>query len=84
MRALLEILRSIFGRNRELVFELARREVLERYAGAALGSIWAVLTPLLTMGIYVGLFAFVFPVRYGDSSSPTSSRPQSPSAQKPW
>ncbi|MEY4822834.1 MAG: hypothetical protein RLY72_2486 [Planctomycetota bacterium] len=84
MRALLEILRSIFGRNRELVFELARREVLERYAGAALGSIWAVLTPLLTMGIYVGLVAFVFPVRYGDSSSPWMGAALILSGLVPW
>lgn len=70
MHALLEILRSILGRNRELVYELARREVTERYAGAALGSVWALVTPLLTMAIYVGLFAFVFPVRFGESDSP--------------
>ncbi len=70
MRALLEILRSILGRNRELVFELARREVTERYAGTALGSVWAFVTPLLTMAIYVGLFAFVFPVRLGEGGSP--------------
>ncbi len=70
MRDLLTILRSILGRNRELVFELARREVTERYAGTALGSVWAVVTPLLTMAIYVGLFAFVFPVRLGEGGSP--------------
>ena len=51
MSALAAILRSTLLRNRELTLELARREVMERYAGAALGSIWAVLTPLLTRQI---------------------------------
>lgn len=70
MRDLLELLRSVLTRHRELVYELARREVLERYAGSALGSVWAVLTPLLTMAIYVGLFGFVFPARFGGDASP--------------
>ena len=64
------ILRSVSSRHRELVLELARREIAERYAGSALGAAWAVLTPLVTMGVYVGLFAFVFPVRLGDGGSP--------------
>ena len=70
MATLAPLLRSILSHNRELVRELARREVAERYAGTALGSVWAVVTPLLTMGIYVGLFGFVFPTRFGGDGSP--------------
>ncbi len=64
------ILRSVFVRHRELTLELARREIAERYAGSALGAVWAIFTPMVTMAIYVGLFAFVFPVRLGQDGSP--------------
>ncbi|MFM2164865.1 MAG: hypothetical protein RL325_1302 [Planctomycetota bacterium] len=68
--AFLKILRSVFARHGGLTYELARREVAERYAGSALGALWAVLTPMVTMAVYVGLFAFVFPVRLGVEGSP--------------
>ena len=84
MSALAAILRSTLLRNRELTLELARREVAERYAGAALGSIWAVLTPLLTMGIYVGLFGFVFPTRFGTTGSPWLGAALILSGLVPW
>ena len=78
------ILRSVALRHRELVLELARREIAERYAGSALGALWAVLTPLVTMAVYVGLFAFVFPVRFGDDSSPWTGAALILSGLVPW
>lgn len=78
------ILRSVLARHRELVLELARREVAERYAGSALGAAWAVLTPLVTMAIYVGLFAFVFPVRFGGDASPWTGAALILSGLVPW
>ena len=84
MRELQELLRSVLARHRELVFELARREVLERYAGNALGSVWAVLTPLLTMAIYVGLFGFVFPARFGTDATPWLAAALILSGLVPW
>lgn len=78
------VLRSVALRHRELVLELARREIVERYAGSALGAAWAVLTPLVTMGIYVGLFAFVFPVRFGGDASPWTGAALILSALVPW
>jgi lipopolysaccharide transport system permease protein len=66
----LGILRSVLGRNRELVIELSRRELADRYIGSALGGGWAVLAPLLTMGVYVFLFGVVFPARFGVDGSP--------------
>lgn len=49
--------------HRRLAFELARREVSDRYAGQALGVVWAVGHPLLLMGVYLFVFAFVFKVK---------------------
>jgi lipopolysaccharide transport system permease protein len=78
------ILRSVALRHRELVFELARREIAERHAGSLLGIAWAVFTPLVTMGIYVGLFAFVFPIRFGDGGSPWTGAAMILAGLVPW
>ncbi|WP_421954166.1 ABC transporter permease [Polaromonas sp.] len=62
--------REIFGlltRHRELMFELARRDVSDRYAGQALGLFWAVAHPLFMMAVYVFIFAFVFKAKVGGS-----------------
>jgi lipopolysaccharide transport system permease protein len=49
------------------MFELARRDIADRYVGQFFGMFWAVGHPLLMMGIYVFIFAFVFKVKIGDS-----------------
>lgn len=82
--AFIKVLRSAFVRHAELTYELSRREVSERYAGSALGVLWAVLTPLMTMAVYVGLFAFVFPVRLGADGSPWEGAALILSGLVPW
>ena len=47
-------------RHKDLVWEMTRRDVLERYAGQVLGGIWALLTPLLVMFVYVFAFSVLF------------------------
>jgi len=54
------------ARHRELTWAMARREVLEQYAGRVLGALWTIGTPLLLMALYVFLFAYVFPSRMAD------------------
>jgi lipopolysaccharide transport system permease protein len=80
----ISILRSVALRHRELVLELAWREIAERYAGSALGAAWTVLTPLVTMAVFVGLFAFVFPIRFGDDGSPWTGAALILSGLVPW
>ena len=59
-----EVIRSLVA-NRELVFELARREIGDRYAGQALGLFWTVAHPLFLMALYVFVFGFVFRTKIG-------------------
>jgi lipopolysaccharide transport system permease protein len=56
---------GLLSRNRELTWEMTRREVTDRYARQFFGPAWAVIHPLLLIGIYVFLFGFVFQVRIG-------------------
>jgi len=51
-------------RYRELVVELARREIVDRFAGSALGGIWAVLSPALLLGANVFCFMYVMRIRF--------------------
>jgi len=58
---------ALFTRHRELTWELTKREIGQRYAGQAVGSLWAVIHPLASMGVYIFLFAFVFKAKVGDA-----------------
>jgi lipopolysaccharide transport system permease protein len=42
---------------------LAKREISERYVGQILGGLWAVIHPILLLGVYFFLFSVVFKVR---------------------
>lgn len=50
--------------SRALAYALARREVENRYKANALGLIWAIVTPLMLLGVYTFVFAVVFPARW--------------------
>lgn len=42
---------------------LVRREVRQRYKGSALGLIWTLITPALTVGAYALVFRFLFQIQ---------------------
>jgi len=54
----------LFYNNWELIFELSKRELRDRHAGQLLGLAWAYGHPILIMGMYTLLFAYVFPARF--------------------
>src|SRR5436190_21520219 len=56
-------------RRWELIMSLARRELLARYKGSALGMTWALLTPVVLIVIFTFIFAGVFQARFGNSVS---------------
>ena len=58
-------------RNRGLLWVMTRRELASRYAGSAMGVLWAYLQPLLMVGAYFLVFDVVFSMRMG-SSAPTA------------
>jgi lipopolysaccharide transport system permease protein len=62
--SLLEIYDS-FIRNRPLIGQMAKREVLGRYRGSVIGLGWSFFNPLLMLGVYTFFFSFVFKSRWG-------------------
>ena len=49
----------------ELTWEMARRDITDRYIGQAFGLLWAIAHPLFLMALYVFIFAFVFKAKVG-------------------
>ena len=55
-----------FIRNRELINQMAKREVLGRYRGSVIGLGWSFFNPLLMLSVYTFFFSFVFKSRWGN------------------
>jgi lipopolysaccharide transport system permease protein len=53
----------------DLIFSFAKRDLLGRYKGSALGLAWAVLTPVVMIGIFTFIFAGIFGARFGAGDS---------------
>ncbi len=52
-------------RNRQLIWQMTRREVAGRYRGSLLGLAWSFLNPLLMLLVYTFVFSVVFKSRWG-------------------
>lgn len=51
-------------RNRQLLCQLIRREVIGRYRGSFLGTAWSFFNPLLMLTVYTFVFTTVMKVRW--------------------
>jgi lipopolysaccharide transport system permease protein len=52
-----------------LILSFAKRELLGRYKGSALGIAWAVLTPVVMIAIFTFIFAGIFGARFNPNQS---------------
>jgi lipopolysaccharide transport system permease protein len=55
---------SLLSRHARLLVVMAGREVTDRFAGSALGAVWALAHPLFLMGLFVCVFTFIFGMRF--------------------
>ena len=60
----------LYTTHRRLIWELAKRDLRDRFAGQFFGVVWAVGHPLVLMALYVLVFVYIFPGRRGESSGP--------------
>jgi lipopolysaccharide transport system permease protein len=51
--------------HRELLWQFTVRQVELRHRGSHLGLLWAILNPLLMLGLYVLVFGYIFGGRFG-------------------
>lgn len=62
--------RFLFGsliKHRRLILEMAKRDISDRYSGQVLGAIWAIIHPVMTMVVFIFIFAVVFRVKMDSS-----------------
>lgn len=52
-------------RNRRLILQMTRREVIGRYKGSVMGLLWSFLNPVFMLMVYTFVFSVVFKARWG-------------------
>jgi lipopolysaccharide transport system permease protein len=52
-------------KNRQLILQMTKREVIGRYKGSVIGVMWSFLNPLFLLVIYTFVFSVVFKARWG-------------------
>lgn len=56
---------SSLWRNRQLIMQMTRREVVGRYRGSVMGLAWSFFNPLFMLAVYTFVFSMVFKARWG-------------------
>ncbi len=70
----LSLVRSMWGEKGQtwsLMWQFAKRDVVARHRGSALGPLWVIIQPLINLAIYTFVFAVVWEARWsaaGDQS----------------
>ena len=71
-------------RARVLCWVLTQREIAARYAGTALGAVWAYAQPLLTVAAYYLVFDVVFAIRMGAGAANHAAGTYLIAGMLPW
>jgi lipopolysaccharide transport system permease protein len=56
---------SSLWRNRQLIVQMTKREVVGRYKGSALGLAWSFFNPVFMLVVYTFVFSEIFQSRWG-------------------
>lgn len=59
---------EMFGslwRNRDIVLQMVKREVVGRYRGSVAGLAWSFFNPVIMLAVYTFVFSVVFKARWG-------------------
>ena len=56
-------------RNRQLIWQMSKRDVLGRYRGSMIGMAWSFFNPLFMLAVYTFVFSVVFESRWGVDTS---------------
>lgn len=56
---------SYILKYKDLIYQFTKREIESRHKGSNLGQSWAILSPLLVLGLYFFIFGLIFSSRFG-------------------
>jgi lipopolysaccharide transport system permease protein len=62
--SLVALARSLW-RNRQLIVQMTKREVVGRYKGSAMGLAWSFFNPVFMLTVYTFVFSVIFKSRWG-------------------
>jgi len=51
-------------KNRSLIYQMSKREVVGRYKGSAMGLLWSFFNPVLMLIVYTFVFSMIFKARW--------------------
>lgn len=71
--SLLTVGKSLW-RNRQLIAQMTKREVVGRYKGSALGLTWSFFNPVFMLAVYTFVFSVVFRARWGVGADESKSQ----------
>jgi lipopolysaccharide transport system permease protein len=55
--------------NRQLIWQMSKREVVSRYRGSVMGLMWSFFHPVFMLTIYTFVFSVVFKAKWGQGHS---------------
>lgn len=70
--SLVALFRSLW-RNRQLIVQMTKREVVGRYKGSAMGLAWSFFNPVFMLVVYTFVFSVIFRSRWGGSGGDGST-----------
>lgn len=62
-----QLVRSLV-QNRQLIWQMTKRDVVGRYKGSVLGLAWSFLNPLIMLAVYTFVFSVAFKARWNTGS----------------
>ena len=68
--SLLALAKSLW-RNRQLIVQMTKREVVGRYKGSVMGLAWSFFNPVFMLVVYTFVFSVIFKSRWGGDDSKT-------------
>lgn len=69
------LMRSLI-RNRQLISQMTKREIVGRYKGSVMGLLWSFLNPIFMLLVYTFFFSVVFKARWGSGDGGEESKIQ--------
>lgn len=71
--SLLFLIRQTWA-NRNLIFQMTKREVVGRYRGSTMGILWSFINPVFMLMVYTFVFSVVFKARWGTAGALNESK----------
>lgn len=71
--SLIALAKSLW-RNRQLIIQMSKREVVGRYKGSAMGLAWSFFNPVFMLMVYTFVFSVVFKARWGLGSEESKTQ----------